>query len=125
MRLLILLLALCVSGCVSTEMKSYVGKDIREVMLVNGQPISAMDMGNGVRAFQFLWGGSTTTAVTSQSNAQISSSNSQGWLSNSAISSSGSSLISNGCVISYLSEWSETRHGWVVTGYRYPNKLVC
>lgn len=125
MRFLLVLLIAVASGCVSTEMKSYVGQDIREVMLVSGQPIAAMDMGNGVRAFQFMWGGTSSTAVTSQSNTQVSSGNTSGWLSNTSISSSGGALISSGCVISYLTEWNEKTQGWIVTGYRYPKKLVC
>ncbi|KQY54397.1 hypothetical protein [Lysobacter sp. Root494] len=122
MRFVLALLVAVLVGCVSTEMKSYVGQDIREVMLVSGQPIAAMDMGNGVRAFQFMWGGSSKTAVTTSSNSQVDST---GWLGRTAITSNGSAMISNGCVISYLTEWNESRQGWVVTGYRYPKQLVC
>lgn len=47
------------SGCASTHMAQYVDKDIREVILDSGPPINVMDMGQGVRAFQFRWGGGT------------------------------------------------------------------
>src|SRR5690554_4707351 len=46
-------------GCVSTHMKQYLGKDIREVVLDSGPPVNAIDMEGGVRAFQFMWGGGT------------------------------------------------------------------
>jgi len=125
MRLMLTLLVLLTSGCVSTEMKSYVGQDIREVILVSGQPIAAMDMGNGVRAFQFMWGGTGTTAIATRSNAQVSSTDRSGWLSNTSITSSGGAFISDGCVISYLTEWSAEKQAWIVTGYRYPKRLIC
>jgi hypothetical protein len=106
-------------------MKRYVGQDIREVILTSGQPISAIDMGGGVRAFQFMIGGATKTAVVSSMHTQISPSSASQWLSNTEISSSGSTISSSGCVVSYLTEWDERRSGWIVTGYRYPAQLVC
>lgn len=55
----IAVLFVILSGCVSTHMKQYIGRDIREVILDDGPPVNAMDMGNGVRAFQFRIGGGT------------------------------------------------------------------
>ena len=121
MRKLISILLLLLSGCVSTEMKSYMGKDIREVILTNGQPIGVLDMGNGSRAFQFLWGGSSQTAVASNSTTQINGD----WLGKASVQSHGNAIVSNGCVISYITRWDDARNSWIVSDYRYPNKIMC
>lgn len=121
MKRLISILLLLLSGCVSTEMKGYVGKDIREVILANGQPMGVIDMGDGSRAFQFMWGGTSQTAVASNSSTQINSN----WLGKAQIESSGSAIVSSGCVISYITHWDEKRKSWIVFDYRYPNKIVC
>lgn len=121
MRIVFLAVFLAISGCASTEMKSYVGQDIREVMLTNGQPIGAIDMGNGVRAFQFMWGGSARTSVQTQSSTKVDST----WFGKSEIASNGSTVVSNGCVVSYLTRWSEPKESWVIYDYRIPKQLVC
>lgn len=121
MKKLIPILFLLVSGCVSTEMKSYVGKDIREVILTNGQPIGVLDMGEGSRAFQFIWGGFSQTAVTSNSTTQINGD----WLGKASVQSSGSAFVASGCVISYVTRWDEKRKSWIIFDYRYPDKIVC
>ena len=43
---------LILSGCASQIMNSYVGNDVREVMVDYGTPANAFDMGDGRRAFQ-------------------------------------------------------------------------
>ncbi|WP_372376335.1 hypothetical protein ACDI35_08680 [Xanthomonas axonopodis pv. cajani] len=73
-RLIAIAFVAFLAGCASTEMKQYVGKDIREVILVNGPPINELDMEDGVRAFQFKWGGGTVALPqTSQTTGQVSS----------------------------------------------------
>ncbi len=125
-NLMLSLFFVLVTGCVSTEMKSYMGKDIREVMLVNGPPISAMDMGGGVRAFQFKWGGgSFTVPQTTHTTGSVTSYGNSAWLNATSITTGGGTIYSEGCVISYLAEWSNTTEGWIVTDYRYPKQLVC
>ncbi|WP_057664949.1 hypothetical protein [Stenotrophomonas koreensis] len=121
MKRLIPILLLLLSACVSTEMKGYVGKDIREVILTNGQPMGVMDMGDGSRAFQFMWGGSSQAAVTSSSATQVNGD----WLGKASVQSSGSAVVSSGCVIAYIAQWDDTRKSWIVVDYRYPNKIVC
>lgn len=122
----ILFFALLASGCVSTEMKSFVGKDIREVILVNGPPINAMDMGDGVRAFQFKWGGgSFTVPQTSRTSGNVTMIGNTAWLDSTTITTGGGTFRSDGCIISYLTKWDKAREGWIVTGYRYPKQLVC
>lgn len=124
-RHLLATLVLFLVGCASTEMKSYTGQDIREVMLMNGQPIGVMDMGNGVRAFQFMWGGTNTTTVSSQVTTNADLSGNDGWFRKGEIKSTGSALVSNGCVVAYLTKWDDQRRAWIVFDYRIPKKLIC
>jgi len=123
--LLATLVLFLIAGCASTEMSSYTGQDIREVMLTNGQPIGVVDMGNGVRAFQFMWGGTNTTTVSSQVTTNADLSGSDGWFRKGEIKSAGSALVSNGCVVAYLTKWDEQRQAWIVYDYRIPKKLIC
>lgn len=116
--------AILLAGCVSTEMKSFVGQDIREVILVSGPPIAAMDMGDGTRAFQFMWGGAPTTAQVSSGSGTLTTTSEQ-LLSKSELTASASTVASSGCVISYITRWNDSRKAWIVTDYRYPKRLVC
>jgi len=123
--LLAMILAL-LCGCVSTHMKQYVGKDIREVILDSGPPINAMDMGDGVRAFQFRWGGGTySVPQTTTTNGTVSIYGNTAWLNSSSITSGGGTFHSEGCLISYLTTWSDSHQSWIVSSIRYPKRLVC
>jgi hypothetical protein len=122
MKKLIVVLAIVISGCVSTQMKSYVAKDIREVVLASGQPVGVVDMGDGTRAFQFMiGGGGPSQGISSQNSAQVNSD----WYGKSTVTSTGGAVLSSGCLVSYITRWDESRQAWIVTDYRYPKKLVC
>src|SRR4051794_17881872 len=45
--------ALMLAACVADTMRSYVGQDIRAVMLAYGPPANEIDLGGGARAFQW------------------------------------------------------------------------
>ena len=125
MRVFIATLIVFLAGCASTEMKSYIGQDIREVILTNGQPIGAIDMGNGTRAFQFMWGGTTTITASSQSTTNVNLIGNDAWFRKGEITSSGNASISNGCVVAYLTRWDEQQQSWIIYDYRIPKKIVC
>jgi len=115
-----------ISGCASTHMNQYLGKDVREIIIDNGPPINAFDMGDGRRAFQFRWGGGTfvmpqTTSVT----GSATSIGNTAWYSGSAITSGGGTVTSEGCVLTYFARWNEMQNAWIVTEYRVPKQLVC
>ena len=122
----LVLLVVSVAGCASTHMKQYMGQDIREVVIDSGPPINAFDMGDGQRAFQFLWGGGTVALpqVTTTS-GQVNAVGNTAWFSGTAITSGGGTYHSDGCVLTYLTRWDVARKGWIVTSYRYPQRLVC
>jgi len=124
--ILAVVLLLLLSGCVSTHMKQYMGMDIREVILDSGPPLNAMDMGGGVRAFQFRWGGGTySMPSTTTTQGSITSYGNSAWLSASSITTGGGVVHSEGCLISYMTTWNSTQKTWIVNGIRYPKRLVC
>jgi len=119
-------LTILLTGCASTHMKQYMGQDIREVIIESGPPMNAFDMGDGQRAFQFLWGGGTVALpqITTGS-GQVTAIGNAAWYSGTAITSGGGVYHSDGCVLTYLTRWDESRHGWVVVAYRYPQRMFC
>ena len=122
----IALLSVLLLGCVSTHMKQYLGKDIREVVLDSGPPLNAMDMEGGVRAFQFRWGGGTyRVPTTTTTTGSVSTSGNSAWFNSTSITSGGGVVHSRGCLISYLTEWDDVRETWIVRDIRYPKRLVC
>lgn len=127
MRTTVLVFLICsLIGCASTHMQQYMGKDIREVILDSGSPINALDMGNGVRAFQFRWGGGTfSIPQTTTTTGTVTSYGNTAWLNSSSITSAGGTFTSEGCVITYMATWSESTQTWIVSSYRIPKQLVC
>lgn len=96
--LVAIFLVAILSGCVSSVMAKYVGKDIREVFIEHGKPIHTFDLEDGRRVFQFRWGES----------------------------SAGSSVgRKGGCLISYITVPNEKNDSWIVDEYRYPDRLIC
>lgn len=125
-RILAIALLVLVAGCVSTEMKAYMDKDIREVILVNGPPINELDMGGGIRAFQFKWGGGTIVVPqTIRTTGQVNTYGNTAMVNTTTTTTGGQVIHSEGCTISYLARWSDERQGWIIVDYRYPKQLVC
>lgn len=125
-RLVLIALLVLLAGCVSTEMKGYMGKDVREVILVNGPPINELDMGDGIRAFQFKWGGGTMVVPqTSRTTGKVNTYGSTAVVNATTTTTGGHVIRNEGCTISYLAKWSDERQGWIVVDYRYPKQLFC
>lgn len=63
MRTLIfgLLLAAALTGCASTEAKRHLGKSLTDLALDKGGPVNIINLPNGRRAYQYYWGGTTTS----------------------------------------------------------------
>ena len=113
-------------ACASTHMKQYVGKDIREVLLDSGPPNYAFDMPDGTRAFQFRWGGGTYVVPQSTTTTgTVTAVGDSAWYQSHSITTGGGVVTSEGCILTYITEWDEKRHGWIVIDYRYPKRLFC
>ena len=119
-------IALMSASCVSTHMKQYIGKDVRYVVLADGQPESAMDMPDGTRAFQFRWGGgSYYVPKTTTADGQIQLVGNSIYYSEKKLQTGGVVVNNPGCLITYFAKWDATHRGWIVVSISYPKKLVC
>ena len=107
-------------------MKQYMVKDIRDVVIDSGPPINVFDMGDKRRAFQFYWGGGSYVVpqVATGSGSATTLGNTT-WYSATALATGGGMVTSEGCLITYLTQWDESRQAWIVDEYRYPKQLFC
>jgi hypothetical protein len=118
--------AIALAGCASTHMQRYVGQDIREVILDSGPPVGQMDMGNGVRAFQFMWGGGTfAVPQTTRTVGTVTAYGNTAQLNAATVTSGGGVVSSEGCMLTYMTKWDEAQKTWIVSSYRMPRQLVC
>ncbi len=114
------------TGCASTQMKQYVGKDIREVILDSGPPINAVDLADGARGFQYPFGGGAfVTPTVTTTTASVSGYGNQAWLNAASITSGGQAVTLPPCVITYIARWDDSSRGWIVHEYRIPKQLFC
>jgi hypothetical protein len=116
----VVLLVLVLAGCVSTHAKSFIGRDVRQVMLADGPPVNAFDYGEGQRVFQFYWGGGSYS-VPSQTTGSYD--RSTGFFSASTIG--GGVVSSRGCLVNYFTRWNEGTSQWMVESVSWPDRLVC
>lgn len=116
----ILLATFLLGGCASQILKSYIGKDVREVMLDYGSPANAFDMGDGRRAFQWVIGSSYTTPVTATTTGNVSTYGSTSWV-NSNTTITGGQTINSKCVYTLFGRWNKETKGWVISNFKKPN----
>ncbi len=93
--------ALMLAACASQFANSYLGKDSVALELENGKPVNIVELPNGMRSFQYYWGGESVV-----------------------IPGTGvAGLGSPGCLINFIAE----RHGdrWVVVKAKWPDRLIC
>jgi hypothetical protein len=111
---------LLLAGCVSTEMKPFVGRDISEVFIQHGRPIAVFDLPDGRKAFQYRWGGgSYATPSTATVNAQTVGN----WTRATITENPGMLVSSEGCLVTFIAAPYEGSYR--VTEYRFPKRLVC
>ena len=110
-------------GCASKIMESYIGKDVRTVVLRYGPPANAIDLGRGKRAFQWIMNSSYTTptyvSTTSYGSAYGSRYNATAWV-NSYSTITGGQTINSRCIYTLITKWDKSRNAWIVTGYQQP-----
>lgn len=124
--LVVVATALTTGACVSTHMKRYIGKDVRYIVLDDGQPENVMDMPDGLRAFQFRWGGGAyQVPKTTTTDGQIQLVGNSVYYSEKKLESGGAIMESPGCRITYFAKWDQEKKGWIVVRISYPKKLVC
>lgn len=116
------LIVVTLTGCVSTYMRQFVGKDIREVMVADGPPINQFDMPDGRRAFQWVIGGGPVF-IPQTTTATIHRAGNMSYVN--ATTVGGGVVETSGCVVTYFARRDETRDAWVVTEFSFPDRLVC
>lgn len=120
MRSTLLLTALLLAACASTEMRQYVGKDVTELQMAYGAPENVIDLPDGRRAFQYRWGGGAGV-IPGQSTSTV-----QSWGNTATVSTTATPAMafqSPGCLITYIA--SPAGNLWTVTDIRVPKQLVC
>lgn len=92
----------------------------------DGEPVNVFDYGAGRRVFQFRMGGGSFV-IPGQYQSSTSS-----YLIGSAVYSRSTGtatpaqvIESQGCLVSYITDWVDARDGWIVSDIRYPDRLVC
>lgn len=105
-------------------MAQYVGKDIREVFISEGQPEAWFDLADGRRAYQWYWGGGTMI-VPGSSHSTTTGYGSDGFFSASTttIEHPPVASYSKGCLTTYIAARKDD--AWIVEDIRYPDRLVC
>ena len=120
---LLLLLVSLMTGCASMIMQSYLGKDIRDVMLDYGPPSNAFDMGDERRAFQWVIDSSYTMPSYATTTGTATTMGYQTWVtSNTAIY--GGQTTTSRCVYTLFATWDNVTNGWKIVDFRKPN-IMC
>ena len=114
------LVSFSLGGCVSTEMKRYVGKPIEDALISYGKPENVFEFPDGRRAYQFRWGGGT---IVTPARGQAVASSFGNMTVVQTTSTPAMVLDSPCCLITYITRNNGT--GYVIEDYRYPKKLVC
>jgi hypothetical protein len=110
-------LALTVGACVADTMQTYVGQDVRAVELAYGPPSNVIDMGGGVRAYQWT---RTSVSTTPGSAVTTTEKDKKGRRRSETRFIGGEQSVSR-CLYTFMTGWNPQRNGWIVTGYRQPS----
>ena len=119
-RLLVLCLAVLLAGCATSRLESYIGQDVRRAVIKNGEPANVMDMGNGVRAFQWAMDKSYTAPVMANSYGSVSAYGNNAYYNNSTMVSGGQTSKWT-CLYTLYAHWNEQAQGWIVEGFEKPD----
>lgn len=120
MRGLLLLASLLLAGCVSTEMRRYVGSDISEVMIAYGQPAQIIELPDGRRAYQFR--SETATLVTpGRASSTVTAYGNVATVQ--TVATPATAVPIGGCLLTFIA--APSGNSWTVTEIRVPRQLVC
>lgn len=120
MRLLTLGAALLLAGCVSTQMRGFVGQDITEAFMRYGQPENVIDLPNGQRAFQFRQG-EGAMLVPGRSRSEVAAWGNTATVN--TVSTPATAIYRDGCLLTFIA--APSGGSWTVTDIRPPKEMVC
>jgi predicted small secreted protein len=115
MKLALALCAMLLTGCVADTMRSYVGRDIRDVELTYGPPINQIDLGNGSRAFQWAKVSVDTTPVSAVTTTDRDR---RGRKTTQTQFTGGDQTVTR-CLYTFIA--TRSADSWIVTGIRQPS----
>lgn len=112
--------ALCaamLAGCVSTEMRGYVGKSADELLISYGRPENVIELADGRRAYQFRSGGGSYVAPGVAQTTAVARGNT---VTATTYATPAAVYSSAGCLLTFI-----VGKGGTVEEYRVPKDLVC
>ncbi len=108
-------------------MKTYVGRDVRYVELTYGPPWHVVDMGNGVRAFQWLRvstythpASTRTTETTDIDRKRREASSESHRQTTTETQVFEPSTEETRCIYSFITRYDKAANAWIVVGYEEP-----
>nr|WP_294504053.1 hypothetical protein [uncultured Rhodopila sp.] len=108
---------LALAACAADTMKGYVGQDIRAVELAYGPPANQIDLGGGVRAFQWQKISVDTTPVSA---VTTTDKDKKGRKTTETEFIGGDQTVTK-CLYTFLTARDPATNGWIVTGFRQPS----
>jgi hypothetical protein len=109
-----------VAACMSQQMEGYVGQDIRAVMMDYGPPTGTFDLPDGGRAYQWTEMRSSTTPITTATEAHRRRDGRVGATS----VTTGGETRTRSCAYTFMTVPNASRSGWTIVGFRRPS-LEC
>ena len=123
------------SGCATTHMQSYLGKDMQEVIADSGPPAKEITVSQTRRAFQYNWDYNAFNPGPNSYKLEPPGKHSQtapkgftiqhGYLIPNMDMMVGHATLRPDCAITYIAEWDDTQQKWIVVDYRGKNNLAC
>src|SRR5664279_1921062 len=105
---------LALAACATDTMKGYIGQDIRAVELAYGPPVNQIDLGGGVRAFQWQKISVDTAPVSAVTTTDKGS---KGRKTTETQFVGGDQTVTK-CLYTFLTARDPVSNGWIVTGFR-------
>jgi len=109
------IVAICLSGCASQILQSYVGKSVTEPILDYGPPASVVELAENRRAFQWQIDSSGIVPISTPTTASVYG---PGGLTTVTSSSTSYLPYSQSCLYTLLATRSED--DWIVDSFREP-----
>ena len=110
------------AGCASQQMKTYVGKDIQDVMVDYGKPDNEFNMPDGRRAFQ--WTKESTSEsprfVDTTETTQEHRRHDDKYVESTTIIHGGETSHTK-CVYTMFGTWDAARDTWVIVDFKKPS----
>jgi len=113
------LVCVALSGCATSTMRSYIGRNVSDVTLDYGPPVNAFDMPDGRRGFQWRLGFDNVKPRYANSDGPVMRYGEMTWIS-SHTPIYGGQPIPGQCIYTLFATWNDARPGWIVRDMRKP-----